>query len=354
VAHFGPGDPGLSRILVVKLSSLGDVVHVTPCLRALRLLSPRAEIVMAVERRFAAVVRESPWIDRLIEAESSAGFLGSLVEARRRLAGLRFDLAVDLQGLGRSAAWVYASGARVRAGRGGVRPGWQLVHRPDLARHAVDVCADVLGALGIEVADRRPEIRVSAAADRELDGILAQQTIEPRGLVLANPFSRWPSKAWPVERWAELLRWLRSQLDGSILTVGGPGEEHEAARLLGLLAPGVTTSLVGRLSLEQALCLYRRVRLMITGDTGPMHAAAAVGTRVVALFGPTLPERTGPWGDGHVVLQARRPSAHHAYRADPDREYIRALDVAAVRTAVAKALAIPDPGKPLAAGRERP
>jgi heptosyltransferase-1 len=328
-----------SRILIVRLSSLGDIVHVTPCLRALRLAHPEAEIVVAVERRFAAVLRESPWIDRLIEVKSSeAGVFRSLAYARQHLAGSQFDLALDLQGLRRSAAWVYASGARVRAGRGGPRPGWQLAHRPDLARHAVDVAAEILGALGIEVADRRPEIRVSAAADRELDEILAGRVIEPHGFILANPFSRWRSKAWPVDRWAELLGWMHSETDRSIVIVGGPGEEGEADRLERMLPPGLAESLVGRISLEQALCLYRRARLMITGDTGPMHAAAALGTPVVALFGPTLPERTGPWGDEHIVLQALRPPDHQAYRHDPEGRFIRALDSETVRAGVARAL----------------
>jgi lipopolysaccharide heptosyltransferase I len=328
------------RILVVRLSSLGDIVQVTPCLRALRLAYPEAEIVVAVEQRFAAVLRESPWIDRLIEVESSgAGFLPSLVDGRRRLAALRFDLAVDLHGLRRSAAWVYASGARMRAGRGGSRPGWQVVHRPDLDRHAVDVGADVLGALGIEVADRRPEIRVSADADRELEAILAAQEIERQGFILANPFSRWRSKEWPVDRWADLIGWMRSETDEPIVIVGGPAEESRGEVLEGMLGADPTTSLVGRLTLDQALCLYRRARLMISGDTGPMHAAAALGTPVVALFGPTLPERTGPWGEEHIVLQALRPPYHHAYRFDPEGRFIRGLDSETVRAGVARALA---------------
>jgi ADP-heptose:LPS heptosyltransferase len=337
----------VERILVVKLSSLGDIVHATPCLRSLRRACPTAEIVLAVEGRFAALVRESPWIDRLIETEASSGLLSSLIEARRRLASIgspRFDLAIDLQGLRRSAAWIYASRARVQTGRGGIRPGWQRVHRPDLSRHAVDVCASVLENAGIAVIDRRPEITVSVAADRELDVLLARRSVAPQGFVLLNPFSRWQAKAWPLDRYAELLGWMRSQCSVSPLIVGGPGEEEQAARLMDLLEAGTAVSLVGQLSLPQALCLYRRARLMVTGDSGPMHAAAALGTKVIALFGPTLPERTGPLGDDHIVLQTKRPPAYDAYRTDRSGEYIRALDVATVRAAVDRVLINPAAG----------
>ena len=334
----------VERILVVKLSSLGDIVHATPCLRALRIAYPKAEIVLAVERRFAAVVRENPCIDRLIETDASDRLWSSFRAARHHVGSsgrARFDLAIDLQGLARSAAWVYASGARVRTGRGGIRPGWQHVHRPDLSRHAVDVCAAVLEQVGIAVGHRRPEITVSSAADRELDGILASRSLAPHGFVLVNPFSRWPSKAWPLERYAELLHWMKTRCSVPVLIVGGPGEESEAARLMELVEPSTAHSLVGQLSLEQALCLYRRTPFMVTGDSGPMHAAAALGTRVIALFGPTLPQRTGPFGDGHVVLQAARPPSHHAYRTDHGREYIRALQVDTVRAAVERVLLSP-------------
>jgi ADP-heptose:LPS heptosyltransferase len=98
------------------------------------------------------------------------------------------------------------------------------------------------------------------------------------------------------------------------------------------------SSLAGCVSLGEALCLFRRARLMISCDSGPLHAAAALGTPVVALFGPTLPEHTGPWGPGHRVVQASRPTHHHAYRRDHGRQYMGALGVQAVADAVQGAL----------------
>jgi ADP-heptose:LPS heptosyltransferase len=153
----------------------------------------------------------------------------------------------------------------------------------------------------------------------------------------------WTSKTWPPDRYAQLMHRLGDEFRVPMVITGGPGEVAQAEELLRLLGPRIAASLVGKLTLEQALCLYRRARLMVTGDSGPMHAAAALGTQTVALFGPTLPERTGPWGKGHIVIQEQRPTFHHAYLSDHDRKYIRAIGVQVVYDAVRSALLAPAP-----------
>jgi ADP-heptose:LPS heptosyltransferase len=342
----------LRRILVVKLSSLGDVVHVTPCLRALRRACPSARIAMAVDRRYVALVRGSPYVDEVIEGDAREGRLGAWLEPWRQLAGRRrprFDLAIDFQGTRRSAAWVYASGARVRAGRaGGVggrpgrRPGWQRVVRPDLARHAVQVCADIARALGVRVADLDPELVVSPEADRRCGTRLAAAGLPERHFVLVNPLTRWPAKTWPLERYRELVSRLVRDRVAPIVVHAAPGEEDavEAFRAAGI-GVGVATGL----PLDEALALFRRARLLVTGDTGPMHCAAALGTPVVALFGPTWPERTGPWGPGHRVVQRSRPATPDAFRTEAGRRHIEAIDVAAVHREVRAALDDAPPGR---------
>ena len=110
---------------------------------------------------------------------------------------------------------------------------------------------------------------------------------------------------------------------------------------------------MGGLPLEESLALFARARLMVTGDTGPMHCAAALGVPVVALFGPTWPEHTGPWGPGHRVVQASRPPTHHAFRTDVEGRYIRAIDVTLVHRAVLDALAA-EPGAQKTPGRSAP
>jgi lipopolysaccharide heptosyltransferase I len=337
----------LRRILVVKLSSLGDIVHVTPCLRALRRACPAARIAMAVDRRFAALVRGHPHVDEVIEADEGRSRLAAWAEPWRHLAGCRsprFDLAIDFQGTRRSARWSYASFARIRAGvvpgPGGRawRPGWRYTVHRDLTRHAVRGCADVAEAVGVPVEDLSPHVVISREADRRCSARLAAMGVPARDFILVNPFTRWPSKNWPPERYRELVERLAASQSAPILVHAAPGEEAglEAVRPK---APGSRVAVVDGLPLEEALALFGRARLMVTGDTGPMHCAAALGVPVVALFGPTWPERTGPWGAGHRIVQGARPPAPHAFRTDVEGRYIRAIDVTTAHRAVLETLA---------------
>lgn len=324
-----PGLASARRVLIVKLSSMGDIVHVTPCLRALRRACPRAEIVMAVEERFAAVVAGNPHVDLLIRAaRARRRFLPELLAASRALTG-RFDIALDFQGTWRSAAWMYASRARWKGGRGRWRPGWQSVKRPDLRRHAIEVCAEV-APFPVENLD--PEIFLSPDDEAFAQKLLHDHALTAGEFVILNPFTTWPSKAWSLENYTTLAHRIRDQLGQRVVITGGPGETFE---------PPGAVSFAGQLTLGQSLALYKSARLMITGDTGPMHAAAALGTRVVALFGPTLPERTGPWGGGHIVIQEMRPPHHYTYRHDPGARHMRAIDLETVFTAVASVLSVP-------------
>ena len=328
------------RILVVKLSSLGDVVHVTPCLRALRQYFPNAEIAMAVEPQFAALVRHNPYIDSIIESRfTGAGFFPFRVcQLMRDFHRSEIDLAIDFQGNEKSAAWIYGSRSSFKAGRGGIRPGWSLPIRPNLHQHAVQVCIDIVNSIGVPVSQRDPEIFLSDRDDAQLLSILSHLKVPHENFLIVNAFSVWPSKMWPLNRYAQLMHRVHDEFRVPMVISGGPGEENHADELLRLMRPGTAVSVVGKLSLDQALCLYRRARLMVTGDSGPMHAAAALETQTVALFGPTLPERNGPWGKGHIVIQKMRPPFHHAYRSDRDRKHISAIDVQTVHEAVRTAL----------------
>jgi ADP-heptose:LPS heptosyltransferase len=334
-------------VLVVKLSSMGDIVHVTPSLRALRREFPTASIAMAVERRFAPLVRQSPHLDELIEVDPGQGRWAAWLEPWRHLAGRRrprFDLAIDFQGTRRSAAWVYASGARVRAGRRrGAgrewRPGWRQVVSPTPGRHAVRVCADVAASVGVPVVELDPELHAAPGADERLGARLAEAGVPPSGFVLVNPFTRWPSKSWPIDRYRALLTGLPKDIPAPIVVHAGPGEESGLEPLADIAAPrGRAAAIISALPLDEALALFRRARLMVTGDTGPMHCAAALGTPVVALFGPTWPECTGPWGAGHRVIQSSRPPTPDTYRTDDRGLHIRAIDVPTVRRAILDAL----------------
>jgi heptosyltransferase-1/heptosyltransferase-2 len=329
------------RVLVVKLSSMGDVIHATGALRALRLALPRAHLALAVEGRWAPVVRHNPHLDALIESPPRDRLsLRMLREARRSLAQSGpFDVAIDLQGNPRSAAWMYLAGAPIKVGRGGIRPGWRGSVVTGHSRHAVVICADIIRSLGIDVSDPAPEIVTSADDEGRLDTALAGQGLPATGYILLNPFSRWRSKSWPLDTAATVIRRLWDATEHTFVLTGGADDRTAAIELQARVGSRPLPSLLGRMTLGEALCCFRRPRLMITCDSGPMHAAAAFRVPVVALFGPTHPEHTGPWGHGHRVIQARRPPSHHMYRSDPTGEYMKAISAESIVTAVIEALA---------------
>ncbi len=330
------------RILLVRLTSFGDVVRATGFPRALRKACPKAEIVMVTNHAFAPLFAASAGIDRLITDSGAPRLLGVWREASRKLRALRqdggFDLAIDLQGTRASAAWIYASGARQMAGRGNLRPGWRFTIRENYGVSDVSETAAIFERLGIEISDPSPTLVGLPADDAALEMRLRGEGLPARGFLLVAPFSRWASKAWPAERYNELLPRLRAGLEMPIIVVGGTAEAEAAARLIDDLPPGTAVSLAGRLNLGELICLLRRARVVVTCDSGPMHAAAAVGTPVLALFGPTWPERAGPWGSGHRVLQRWRGDSHHAYRDPASAVGMAAIGVDEVFSAILEQL----------------
>ena len=343
------------RILVVKLSSLGDVVLSTVALRALRRAFPAADLRVAIEARFVPLLAASREVDGIIEATPQTRLTPRLLrDVHRALAAERtrrgpFDVAIDLQGTRRSAAWTYLSGAAVKAGRGSPRPGWRLSLPLDRTVHAVRSHAEICERLGVPAADLGPALATLPADEARLDAILDATRLPREGHVLLNPFCGWRSKSWPKAKAAELASRVADRLGERVVVTGGPDESPRASEVVRLAGDRSAVSLAGRLSLGELACLARRARLMVSCDSGPMHVAAAVGTRVVALFGPTLPAHTGPWGDGHAVLQALPTPDHHEYRRDGADRYMDALAVEAVAPAVFEALRTSAPREALLA-----
>lgn len=336
------------RILLVRLSALGDVVNITGFPRAIRAACPNAEIIVATGAANAPVLRHAADIDRLISLGPHRRLHALWLEARRALApyrsGAAIDLALDLQGIRASAAIVYASGAALQAGRGRWRPGWRFTVRPDYHVAEVAENAAILERLGIAAPDPAPRLSVRPEADAELGALLAKAGLPPEGFLAVNPFGRWPAKQWPIERYAALLPRLKAATGIPIVITAGPDEIASAARLIEAMPAGTAASFAGRLSLDQLFALLARARLLLTGDSGPMHAAAALGRPVVALFGPTWPERAGPRGTGHILLQARRAADYHAYHDPAAVACMAAIEVVEVERAVQAQLERPAPG----------
>ena len=302
----------VQRLLIVKPSSLGDVVHALPTLAALRRRFPLARLSWLVKREWAEVLEGQPDLDEVLAVDLSVKGWPAAVRAVREG---RFDLVVDLQGLLRSAVLGWASGSPARVGFANGREGspWCYTHRvpvPDVSMHAVDRYLLLARFLGAESEKPGPAafcLPRDPAADARVDALLAAAGVRAgTRLVALNPSARWITKRWPAESFAAVGDWLQ-RYGGARVAVVGSGKERSAGDDVIRLMQTTPLDLVGKTTMKELIALLRRLRVFITNDSGPMHLAAAVGTPVIAPFGPTDPGRTGPYGDGHHVLRSSVP-----------------------------------------------
>jgi lipopolysaccharide heptosyltransferase I len=301
------------RILIVKLSALGDVVQSLPLAMAIHRQMPEAKLDWLVEAPSAGILSGHPALDRVLvspRSDFSRGPAAGLGRSAAFLNELRRDsysAVLDLQGLIKSAIFVSLSRGVRRIGfAGGKEPTfWALNEKMppyDPERHALERYLDFLEPLGL----MRPalvEYGIAPTAQesrrgRELAGDLAPD----RPLVLLHPVAKWDSKLWPTVHWARLAAMLAAE--GAMVALTGSradqGATHEIAAMSGL--KDAVADLAGRTDLRTLAALQAQAALVVSTDTGAMHLAAAMGAPVLALFGPTSPRRTGPYGAGHRVL----------------------------------------------------
>ncbi len=293
------------KALLVRLSSIGDVVHTLPALHALHASGWRTGWL--VEPPARPLLERNPALDELWSAPSVKAFRwGGALATVRSLRERRYDVAFDFQGLWKSAAWARVSGAsRV--------VGWDTESRREPASrvlvgervrregrgHVIDKNLSLLEPLGIHAVGGRhfplPRSReVAVRVDQGLAGVDCSR------LVVLNPGGGWASKLWPAERFGALASALRA-LGFVPLVSWGPGEQDLADRVVA--ASDGTARRSFPTSLLDYVELVRRARIVVAADTGPLHLACAVGTPVVALFGPTDPGRNGPFDSLDLVIR---------------------------------------------------
>lgn len=311
------------HVLIVKLSSIGDVVHTLPAAALLRRALPDARIAWVVERRAAAILKDSPVIDELIEFDSRAWrrafFRGSGIgEVRARLGQLseapgvngtgRADIALDFQGLIKSGLLAFASRAKRRIGfetddlreipsrvflTEQVQTS-ELKHVIEknlaLARAALPGSSDPPSQNGLSNSVYEFPIAVSTGDEKYIDAIIENRRT---GFAIINPGGGWPTKLWPSQRYAELADWLWNDCALESFVTYGPGEEALARSVADGARSGAARPIAS--TLKQYVALARRASLFVGGDTGPLHLAAASGTPIVGLYGPTSAERNGPF-----------------------------------------------------------
>ena len=290
--------PAEPRILVVKLSSLGDLFHALPAVHALK-TGLGARIDWVTQPAYVEVVRCFRDVERVIAFPRNS-FFRSLPSFLGELRRERYDAAIDFQGLVKSGLVVRLARAGMRIGpsfhREGARVFYSAVAGPrDKCRHAVVENLDVVRFFGLPMGE--PEFDLGFP-QRALSGA------PPRVALL--PVSRWPTKNWPRESFAEVARRLRSQAGASVFLLGGP-DDVDACAEIERLAGVPVVNLAGTLSLAETGGVLQQMQLLVTNDSGPMHMAAAAGTPVLALFGPTDPKRTGPFGPRHKVILLSLP-----------------------------------------------
>jgi len=329
--------PRIQRLLIVRLSSMGDVIHTLPATQALRESFPQAAIGWLVEERWAELLRaprasrrgprsrQRPLVDwvhtvRLRGWRDSLFSLPTLQQIAtvwNDVRGAHYDIAVDLQGALRSAVLARWSGAPVVYGAAEPRESAAslLYDRKPIARgrHVIEQNLSVAEA----VAGRRLEPRpVDFPSDPESEERIAARLSARRisQFVILNPGAGWGAKRWPAERYGQVARSLADQGIAPILNYG-PGEK-DLARAAVSASGGAAEAIP--CSLSELIALTRRARLFMGGDTGPMHLAAALGIPVVAVFGPTDPDRNGPYRTRSIVLRNPASATTHERRAGPD------------------------------------
>jgi lipopolysaccharide heptosyltransferase I len=339
------------RFLVIRLSSIGDIVHALPAVAALGEMYPDAEIHWTVETRYAALLEGNPFVHRVVKLDTlawrrkftSPAVIKEIFRAIRSIREVRFDVALDFQGLYKSALIARLSRAGMRLGfaQNWLRePAAGVFYTEYVAprgrQHVIEMNLALVERLGVGRLNRenwRFPLPQSPPDDAHVERLVA--SFGGREFMVINPGGGWMSKCWAPESYAALIRRLEPEFPGEILLTGSENEEQMIQGIIrqsgSPRARGVSTSIV------QFIALVRRAKLFLGGDTGPLHLAAAVKTPIVAIYGPTDPARNGPFSENDIVLWNREPTTYTRRAERP--AYLPGITVESAVEAIRKRLA---------------
>jgi lipopolysaccharide heptosyltransferase I len=333
------------RILLIKLSSVGDVVHAVPVLAGLRRRFPEARIDWLIRPDCADLVRCHPALSGVVPFPRRAAgpwdHGEQLLESVRAVRRARYDLVVDLHGQLRSGLYALASRAPVRLGYAGWREGacFAYTHRvaePTRERHAIERYLWFGERLGFPPGEPELALRLPPETDAAAEQLLASRGLLGRGLAILAPGTVWQTKRWGAAGFAAVIRHLAAQ--GLVVLLAGAARDRPQAAAVAALCPEAV-DLTGETSVGLLAALIARARLCVTNDSGPMHIAVALGTPVVSVFGPTNPVRTGPYRHPESVVRSgiacspcyirtlrRCPNGHRCLAELPPAPVIAAVD----------------------------
>ena len=341
-------NPSYKRILIIKPSSLGDIIHALPTLAALRDAFPESWIAWLVKREWAEILEGHPDLNEVLSVDFRPRGWASLVRVIR---GRTFDLTVDLQGLFRTGFLSRLSGARERVGFADGREGspffytqkvklpipiakpWRL-----LDMHAVDRNLQIAKHLGAEIGKPRFPFPSFEKEQDEVEGWLHHAGVNPTDRLIAlAPLARLEIKNWPFEKFLQVAGALCARECTRIVLIGTESQRWMGAPFQRRVGQRLV-NLVGKTRVRQLPALLKRVHLLIANDSAPLHLASVSGTPVIALLGPTNHLATGPYGDGlHCIVRTSLPCSPCGRQACHNQEYLECLNALSVDQVVGAA-----------------
>ncbi len=336
------------KFLVIRLSSIGDIVHALPAVAALGNTFPDAEITWAVETRYACLLQNNPYLKQVISLDTlgwrcslnQVATFREIIQTAQALRHEPFDAVIDFQGLVKTGfiAWMCRSPRRVGFAKYQHRePGSGFFYTDEVpvpvGRHVIEENLALVEWLGARAGawqfplPQHPE-----------DNLYVESALENRKIkdfILINPGGGWITKRWPPANYSILLQKLDAELPWSTVMSGSPAEEKEILEII--QRSGSQRAHYIPTTLRQFLALGRRARLFVGGDTGPLHIAGALGVPIVALHGPTDPRRNGPFSPADIALSNRGPINHTRKARNP--KFLDGISVAEVLEAICERLA---------------
>jgi len=300
-----------NNILLIQLKHLGDVLLITPVVRALQNAWPAANLSALVPRGMEAMLSEHPLLREILLMDRRQRGIAASLRFARELRRRHFDLVLEFSGgdRGAVAAWLTGAGTRVSFAHP-KRPWWHrclaltLMAPPlPLRAHTVEKNLALVAALGVTPHHQGLEFYWSQATAATVQDLMERFTLTPRGFLLMHPPARWLFKCWTAAGYAQVIDVLQAEYHLPVVLTAAPTPQE--MDFIGEILALVRTrpiNLAGRLDLKALGALIAQARLFVGVDSAPMHLAAAVGTPSVILFGPSGPYNWRPWGDGHVVM----------------------------------------------------
>jgi lipopolysaccharide heptosyltransferase I len=326
------------RFLLIRLGSMGDIIHALPAAAALRDTFPDAVIDWVVDPRWARLLEGNPTINEVIPLDRKSG--GKILAAVGKLRAAKYSCAIDFQALYKSALIAFASGAPRRIGfqssyaREGLAALFYTDRLNPRGAHKVEHNLTLAECAGAKKSEPRFPLAILPQDEEITAAELARHDL--REFFVLNPGGGWRSKCWPAARYGDLHCRLAQHYGRRGVVSFGPGEEDLARQVIA--AAGDPAPVAIPLGLGPLMALMRRAKFVVSADTGPLHLASALGAPVIGLFGPTDPSRNGPFSSNDVVVRNLRASVTTYRRGKTDSPAMLSITVDQVFDAVERRL----------------